>query len=159
MIRKAIAISIMLVVALIHLFGLGQIFNGPLYILYHSYFADIIVPFGFYFLLVVVDSDQAWLRGWKVKAALVFGLSTLTEIGQAFGLYTLGVTFDPLDIVMFAFGVSIAVAVDRLGKPARPLKSVRVPKRDHRITIEGRDPFFCRDMAREAREAFFRNLQ
>ncbi len=54
------------------------------------------------------------LQKWYVKALIVFGLSTFTEIMQAFGVYFLGVTFDILDIVMFAIGTSMAMFFDRI---------------------------------------------
>ncbi len=44
-----------------------------------------------------------------MKALIVFGLTTFTEIMQSFGVYLLGVTFDIVDILMFGIGVLIAV--------------------------------------------------
>ena len=54
------------------------------------------------------------LKSWKTKAAIVFAIAVATEIAQAFGVPLLGVTFDPLDFVMFAVGVFIAVVLDKL---------------------------------------------
>jgi len=112
--RKIVAIAIILIVAAIHAFRLGALLNGEWYLLYYSYFSDIVAPFGFYFALCITDSSIPFLRSWKLKALLVFGASTATEVAQAFGYYALGTTYDTLDIVMFGVGVSMAVALDRL---------------------------------------------
>ncbi len=60
------------------------------------------------------ETQIRFLQKWYVKALIVFGMSTFTEIMQAFGVYFLGVTFDILDIVMFAIGTSMAVFFDRI---------------------------------------------
>jgi hypothetical protein len=44
---------------------------------------------------------------------LVFGAATTAEVLQFFGIYTLGITFDPLDIAAYAFGVLLAVVLER----------------------------------------------
>jgi len=107
-----IVILIQVIIALIHVFRLGQVFNGQMYNLYYSYFSDLILPFGFYFLLSINEASIPVLRQWYVKAGIIFSLATITEIGQLFGLYVLGVTFDPIDILMFGAGVLIAAFVD-----------------------------------------------
>ena len=83
------------------------------YILYHSYYADVMIPFGFYFWLSVNDKSLAFLRNWKLKAALIFTGATITELLQYFDIYALGTTFDPMDIVAFAVGAIMAVLIDR----------------------------------------------
>jgi len=105
-------VCIQLVIASIHIFRLGQIFNGELYNLYYGYFSDIILPFGGYFLLSMYDYQYKFLRHWGIKAIIVFSLTSTCEILQYFGIYALGVTFDPLDIVMYGSGVLLAAFVD-----------------------------------------------
>ena len=112
--KVAIIIGIMLIIAMIHAFRVGTYLNGQLYIYYYSYFSDIIIPFGMYYLLCINEFSIAFLRKWFVKALLVFGVATFTEIMQAFGIPLLGSTFDPLDIVMFGIGVIAAVTVEKL---------------------------------------------
>jgi hypothetical protein len=105
-----------------------------MFVLYYGYFSDIVVPFGVYFLLCLVEervraiilSDApeqvkravspalAFLSDWRMKALLVFGVASFTEVLQAFGVPLLGRTFDPLDFVMFVGGVLLAVLADRL---------------------------------------------
>ena len=94
-----IIISIQLIIAAIHAFRLGQVFNGQLYILYYSYFSDLVLPFGWYFLLSISDASIPVLRKWYVKAGIIFFLATTSEILQIFGIELLGVTFDPIDIL------------------------------------------------------------
>ena len=112
--RTLVVIGIMLFIAFVHAFRMGTYFEGRLYTLYYSYFSDIIIPFGFYFLLSLNDRTVIFLRDWRMKAGIVFLACTLTEILQAFGIYFLGVTFDPVDIAMFGVGVLLAVFVDRV---------------------------------------------
>ena len=105
-------ILIQVAIALIHVFRLGQIFQGQAYNLYYSYFSDFILPFGAYFLLSLQEITISVFRKWYVKASLIFALTTLAEICQFFGIEVLGVTFDPFDILMYGIGVSVAVLID-----------------------------------------------
>ena len=105
-------ILIQAAIALIHIFRLGQIFQGQAYNLYYSYFSDFILPFGAYFLLSLQEITISVFRKWYVKASLIFALTTLAEICQFFGIEVLGVTFDPFDILMYGIGVSVAALID-----------------------------------------------
>jgi hypothetical protein len=111
--RIALVVSILLVIALVHSFRVGTYLRGSLFTLYYSYFSDVVVPFGMYFLLCLNDVSVLFLRDWRVKAVLVFGVAASTEVMQAFGVPLLGQTFDPLDFVMFGVGVLLAALVDR----------------------------------------------
>jgi len=111
--RTALIVSILLVIALVHIFRVGTYLRGSLFTLYYSYFSDIVVPFGMYFLLCLNDVYLLFLRDWRVKAVLVFGVASFTEVMQAFGVPLLGQTFDFLDLVMFGVGVLLAALVDR----------------------------------------------
>ena len=107
-----IVIFIQLIIAAIHGFRLGQIFDGQLYNLYYSYFSDLVLPFGIYFLLCINHASIPVLRPWYVKAGTIFFLATFAEICQLFGLYVLGLTIDPVDILMYGVAVLIAAFVD-----------------------------------------------
>ncbi|NIM49128.1 MAG: hypothetical protein GTO22_07685 [Gemmatimonadales bacterium] len=104
----------MLLIALVHLLRAGSYLPGALFTLYYSYFSDVIVPFGMYFLLCMNDAHVRFLRDRRAKVVLVFGVASFTELLQALGVPLLGRTFDPLDFVMFAFGVLLAAFVDKL---------------------------------------------
>lgn len=110
--KTLIIVLIQIAIALIHVFRLGQIFQGQAYRLYYSYFSDFILPFGAYFLLSLNDMTISAFRKWYVKAGLVFALTTLAEICQFFGFEVLGVTFDPIDILMYGMGVLAAALID-----------------------------------------------
>ena len=107
-----IILLIQVAIALIHVFRLGQIFQGQAYHLYYSYFSDFILPFGTYFLLSLNEVAISVLRKWYVKAGLVFALATVAEICQFFGIEVLGATFDPFDILMYGMGVLVAAFID-----------------------------------------------
>jgi hypothetical protein len=105
-------VAIQVIIALIHVFRLGQVFSGLAYNLYYGYFSDLVLPFGFYFLLTVNEASIPALKHWYVKAAIIFSLCAAAEFGQFLGFYVLGVTFDPVDILVYAAGVLIAALVD-----------------------------------------------
>ena len=112
--RTVVVVAVMVVIALIHAFRVGTYLDGRWFTLYYSYFSDIIVPFGMYFLLCLNEVSFRFLRDWWVKALVVFGITSLTGLGQAVGIPLLGLTFDPLDFVMFGVGTLLAVIVDRV---------------------------------------------
>jgi len=106
-------LSIILMVAGLHIFGPARQQSSPWHTWYYSYFSDLALPFSFYFMLCASQTNLAWLRPWWIKAGLVFGAATTAEILQFFGIYALGVTFDPLDIVMYAIGTLSAILLER----------------------------------------------
>jgi hypothetical protein len=103
----------MLVIALLHIVRPGSYLEGQMVILYYSYFSDIALPFGFYFLLCLNESSLPRLKKWFVKSLLVFGAAALAEILQRLGIYALGITFDPFDFVMYGIGAFTAALVER----------------------------------------------
>ncbi len=113
-IRMIICISIELIIAAIHMLRIGSYLKGDIYTYYYSYASDIMVPFGVYFLISTNEIYIRFLRKWYVKALIVFGIATLAEIMQAFGVYLLGETFDVFDILMYAVGVMLAAFVDKI---------------------------------------------
>ena len=82
-------------------------------VIYQSYFADVIIPFSFYFLLTLSSDNHKQLKKWWVKALLVFGLCALSETLQYFGVFALARVFDPVDYLMYGVGVLLAAFVDR----------------------------------------------
>lgn len=111
-IRKLVGIFVMLIIALIFGFRIGNHLNGNLYIYYQSYAGDLMIPFGAYFLLCMNEIQLQFLRKWFVKALIVFCVMTFSEIMQLFGLYLFGVTFDLTDILIYGIGVIVAVFFD-----------------------------------------------
>ncbi len=112
---KKIAISaIMVPIALLH-FVTGSHYNGPFPLFVNGYLIDILLPFGFYFLLCLGDSR--FLRSWVVKGLLVFAATSAVEIAQYFRIPLFGHTFDPWDFIMYGLGILLAVFCDTLFFP------------------------------------------
>jgi hypothetical protein len=112
--RIIVIIIIITIIALIHIFRAGQYLNGDLYKYYYSYASDIMIPFAFYFLLCLEEPYIKFFQKWYNKAILVFLGASIIEVLQCYGIYIVGETYDILDILMFAIGVSISVFLDKL---------------------------------------------
>jgi hypothetical protein len=111
--KRAVCLSINLLIALIHVMSPSRAFDEPFHQYYQGYFSDLVLPFGFYFLLCISEAKFELLRPWYAKALVTFGLAAGAEVLQGFGIHALGTTFDPLDFVMYAAGVAGAVALER----------------------------------------------
>lgn len=107
--KKVVITSIMILIALTHFFT-GSNYKGPYPEFVNGYLLDILVPFGFYFLLCLIKFPL--LKSWIVRSILVFGVASFTEMAQFFGVPIFGQTFDPMDFVMFGMGVILAVILD-----------------------------------------------
>ena len=114
--RKKIVfvVGLMLFISFLHIINIKSFLNSKLYIYYTSFFSDLLLPFGVYFLIAMNDWRYPVLRKWWVKALLIFSIPTFAEILQSFGIYALGSTFDPLDILMYGIGVIVAVLLEKL---------------------------------------------
>ena len=107
--KRILIVALALIVAILHIIGPGKYASRTVSELYFSYFSDLMLPFMVYFLLCNVT----FLPEWWQKAAVPFGMATAAEILQFFGVYALGNTFDPLDIVAYATGTLVAVFVEQ----------------------------------------------
>jgi hypothetical protein len=115
-------IAILLVISL-GLFWFSEDFSparlfepqGTVWVLWISYAKDLIQPFALYFFICLA---ARWLKTWQARAVLAFAIPTLLEFGQ-FLYYRVSTTphyigaFDPVDILIYAIGVSLAVFVER----------------------------------------------
>jgi hypothetical protein len=110
--RRAVIFSIVILIAIVHIFRIGSYLQGQLYNLYYSYFSDFILPFGFYFLLCATERQMPILRRWEAKLAVAFLIPSIAETCQYFGIPVLGSTFDLLDYFMYGIGAISAVTVD-----------------------------------------------
>lgn len=109
--KITIVIGIELFIALI--FFIGADWAGEsVHKFFHNYFADIALPFGYYFLLILIEDNFSFLRPWHNKALAAFLFVSTSEILQYFGIYALASVFDPIDFLMYASGVLLAVFVD-----------------------------------------------
>lgn len=112
--RRMVVVSINLLIAAAHIIRPGSYLHGGAYILYYSFFSDLALPFGYYFLLRMVEPKVPVLRRWEAKAAVSILLPSIAETCQYFGIPVLGSTFDPLDYLMYAVGAFAAALLDRL---------------------------------------------
>ncbi len=106
-----IVIGIELLIALIFVIGADWA-PESIHQFFYNYFADIAIPFGYYFLLIMIEDSFSFLYSWPSKALAVFLLAAASEILQYFGIYALARTFDPLDFLMYAIGALLAALVD-----------------------------------------------
>lgn len=84
------------------------------WVLWISYANDLILPFAFYFFIRL---GERWLKPWQWRALLAFAIPTLLEFGQYLYYrissgYYVG-AFDPVDILMYAIGVGLAVVLEQ----------------------------------------------
>ena len=109
--RVILVVSLELIIA--SAFIVGADWTSPsIHILFHSYFADIFLPFGFYFLLTI-NSDNKYLDKWWKRSVAIIILCVTSETLQYFGIYALAKVFDPFDYLMYASGALVAAFVDR----------------------------------------------
>jgi hypothetical protein len=112
--KRILIVGIVIPVALTH-FVTGSTYSGPYPEFVNGYLIDILSPMSFYFLLCLPGA--AALQSWLAKAVLVFLAAAAVELAQYFGLPLLGRAFDPLDFVMYASGVTLAVVLDTMVFP------------------------------------------
>ena len=110
--KKIVVISLQVVVVVLFILG-TKISIQSLRIFYYSYFADLFIPFGFYFLLFPIQDKHSLFEKWQAKALSIFLLCASSEILQFFGIYALARVFDLLDFLMYGIGVLTAAFVDR----------------------------------------------
>jgi hypothetical protein len=111
--RGAVSLGVVAAIACAHIFRIGSYLGGNIYNLYYSYFSDIAIPFGCYFLLCATELKLPMLKSWRTKLAIVIILPSIAETGQLLGIPVLGSTFDPLDYLMYICGALFAVIVDQ----------------------------------------------
>ena len=111
--KQAVVVSIVMVIAMIHLLSPGRALGDPFRQYYQGYFSDIVIPLGFYFLLCLSEVQFAFLRPWYAKAGMTFSLAAFAEVLQGAGIHFIGTTFDPIDFVMYALGTSAAALLEQ----------------------------------------------
>lgn len=111
--RTKLIIFIQLIIALFFVVGADKA-SRSIYIQYQSYFADIFIPFGFYFLLSIKGDESRYFNAWWKKSLAIFLLCATSEILQYYGIFALARVFDPMDFVMYGLGVLLAAFVDRV---------------------------------------------
>lgn len=109
--QKIVVVCIAILVGLLH-FVTGPGYSGPFPGFVNGYLIDILLPFSMY--LVIGVARLALLRTAISRALLVFAIGATTETLQYFGVPIFGRTFDPLDYLMFAIGIVLAVLFEKM---------------------------------------------
>jgi hypothetical protein len=107
--KKAIIVAIALSVAALH-FVTGENYQGPFPLFVNGYLIDILLPMELILLMTLFENriiNAAWFR-----AVAVFGFGCFVEASQYFGRPFFGSTFDPLDILAYAGGVTLGLLLD-----------------------------------------------
>ena len=110
-VRKVVVICIALAVGMLH-FVTGPAHSGPCPALVNGYLIDILLPFAMF--LVIGVANQTEVQGSVFRGTVVFTVGAVSETMQYFGIPVFGRTFDPLDYVMFAFGILLGVLFERM---------------------------------------------
>lgn len=95
--------------------------TGWTYVLYISFFNDLLFPICIYFVLCLFEKWIPQIGPWQVKVILSFLVPASIEIGQLIyqkmGLTQVfmayGGAFDPLDLVVYGAGGSLAALLER----------------------------------------------
>ena len=112
MLNKKLLITIMaILVGALH-FLTGENYQGPFPVFVNGYLIDILLPMALYLLLSLFQNKIIRSPSFRVGAVLGFGC--LVEISQYLGHPIFGSTFDPLDILAYAGGVSFGILLDLL---------------------------------------------
>ena len=107
--KRSIIVSIALIVAALH-FVTGENYAGPFPLFVNGYLIDILLPMELILLMGLIESrivNSAWFR-----AVAVFGFGCFVEASQYLGRPFFGSTFDPLDILAYAVGVTLGLLLD-----------------------------------------------
>jgi hypothetical protein len=109
MTKKLIIVIIALTVGALH-FVTGEQYQGPFPVFVNGYLIDILLPMTLFLLTGLFQNSI--IRSALFRACAVFGFGCFVEASQYFGRPIFGSTFDPLDILAYAGGVSLGVLLD-----------------------------------------------
>jgi len=107
--RKWTVTIIALIVAGLH-FVTGEHYQGPFPLFVNGYLIDILLPMELILLMGLVENRV--VSSALFRAVAVFGFGCLVEGSQYFGRPFFGSTFDPLDILAYALGVTLGLLLD-----------------------------------------------
>ena len=90
----------------------SKAYSGPFKDIIQGQGWDFAAAMGLYHVLSIPESLLFPIKNKIVKAASVFGMLSVLEIGQYFGIYP--GTFDPKDFIAYAVGVLVALGIDKI---------------------------------------------
>lgn len=99
-------------VGLLH-FVIGPNYSGNFKVFVSGNLIDIFLPMILYLIGQITLRKQFTIKNSRIIAVpLVFLFATFVEVLQYRGIHIFGETFDPFDIMMFAFGTCLGLAID-----------------------------------------------
>jgi len=104
--KRLVITLIALAVGALH-FITGENYQGPFPNFVNGYLIDILLPMTLFLLMSLFQNKI--IRSALFRICAVFGFGCFVEVSQYFGRPIFGSTFDPLDIVAYAGGVSLGV--------------------------------------------------
>ena len=122
--RKWLTTVIALAVGALH-FVTGENYQGPFPIFVNGYLIDILLPMVLVLLMGLIENRL--IRSAPFRAFAVFGFGCFVEASQYFGHPFFGSTFDLLDILAYAGGVTLGLLLDLFLFP-RLIKSWKDPE-------------------------------
>lgn len=112
--KKLIITAIALSVGALH-FITNSKYRGPFPVFVNGYMIDILLPMALFLLMGLFENK--YIRSMPFRTAVVFGFGCIVEISQYVGRPFFGSTFDPLDFLAYAGGVSIGILLDLIVFP------------------------------------------
>lgn len=112
--RKSIYIivSISLLVGLLH-FVIGPDYQGIFRHFIRGYLIDILLPMNLYLLLqIALRKNISVNKARLISAIFTVAFGTMVELFQFYKIEFLGSTFDPLDLLMYVFGIGLGYVID-----------------------------------------------
>jgi len=107
--KRSIIVFIALIVGALH-FVTGKNYQGPFPLFVNGYLIDILAPMELILLMGMIENRI--VNSALFRAGNVFGFGCLVEASQYFGCPFFGSTFDPLDILAYAGGVTLGLLLD-----------------------------------------------
>lgn len=91
-------------------FVTGENYQGPFPLFVNGYLIDILLPMTLVLLMGLFGNRV--IRSPLFRAGAVFGFGCFVEASQYFGRPFFGSTFDPLDLLAYAGGVTLGLLLD-----------------------------------------------
>jgi hypothetical protein len=109
MTKKSLITLIALAVGLLH-FVTGENYRGPFPVFVNGYLIDVLLPMTLYLLLGLIETE--WIRSTFFRAVTVFLFGCIVEVSQYLGTPLFGSTYDPMDILAYASGVTLGIFLE-----------------------------------------------
>jgi hypothetical protein len=107
-----IIVSISILVGLLH-FVIGPDYQGIFKHFVRGYLIDILLPMNLYLLIQIsLRKNISVNKARIIGATIIFAIGTVVEVLQLYEIEFLGRTYDTWDILMYAIGIGLGIAID-----------------------------------------------